>query len=337
MIRLIFLYPKFNNLLTIFAPIKPAPPVIKIESRAIMGDMIDIICAICRKKQQLKLLYNATFRDVDIEANIYSARRLPDRVHYRIVKCERCGLVFSSPIFPLAKISKFYKKSLCNYQEQIPYLIKTYMGLFDGYAKTISQNPKVLEIGCGNGFFLSALVKRRIKDVHGVEPSPSMVSLAGNNLKQRIKVDIFKKNQFPKNTFDIIFCFHTLDHLIDPNEFIRESFSLLKKGGLVLVVVHDTNGLSVKIFGERSPIFDIEHIYLFNKKTLRAIFEENGFEVSDAFDVINTYTLSYWVRMSGLPLFIKDIGQKTLDIFKLSKISLSLAGGNIGILAKKPS
>jgi len=36
-------------------------------------------------------------------------------------------------------------------------------------------------------------------------------------------------------------------------------------------IVHDTKGLSVKIFGEKSPIFDIEHIFLFNKLILYLI------------------------------------------------------------------
>ena len=300
-----------------------------------MENMIDIICALCGKKQQVELLYEATFAEKDIEIDKYSARRLPDRIHYRILKCRRCSLIFSSPILLPGKIAKFYRESLCNYDEQIPYLIKTYMGLFDRFNELLTRNPRVLEIGCGNGFFLNALAKKGIKDVYGVEPSPKMVSLAGADLQQRIKTDIFKKNQFAKNFFDLICCFHTLDHLIDPNEFVRESFSLLKKRGLVLVVVHDTEGLSVKVFGESSAIFDIEHIFLFNKKTLRDIFHRHGFETVEIFDVKNTYPLSYWLRMSGLPLFLKKFGQFFLNIFRLSKVPFSLASGNIGILARK--
>lgn len=214
-------------------------------------------------------------------------------------------------------------------------MVTTYMDLFDRLRKNLPKNPRVLEVGCGNGFFLNALMKRGIKDVYGVEPSSRMVALSGDKLRKRIKVDIFKKNQFPANSFNVILCFHTLDHLVRPGEFVRESFALLKKGGLALVVVHDIDGLSVKIFGENSPIFDIEHIFLFGKKTLREIFVRNNFEVLKVFDVKNTYPLSYWLRMTGFPLSFKTIGQKILKMLMLSKAPLSLASGNIGIVAKK--
>lgn len=289
----------------------------------------------CGKNQQIRELFPATFTENSIKKDIYSARRLPDKIHYRLVKCQNCGLIFSSPIFPRSQIANLYRQSLCNYQEQVPYLIKTYLTIIRKLRQRLPKEPKVLEVGCGDGFFLEALVKYGIKDVYGVEPSFKMVALAKKELRKRIKIDVFKKNQFPQNYFDLILCFHTLDHLIDPNGFVAGAFSLLKKGGYVATVVHDTDGLSVKVFGERSPIFDIEHIYLFNKKNLREMFSRRGFEIIDVFNLVNTYPLSYWLRMSGLPLFLKNIGQRMLSVAKLSKINLSLAGGNIGIVARK--
>lgn len=297
--------------------------------------MIDIICVLCGKKQQIEVLYRSTLKEGDISAQTYSARRLPDRLHYRFLKCKRCGLIFSSPIFEQAKIINLYKESSCNYDDQIPFAAKTYLKIFKRVRNLLPEKPNVLEVGCGNGFFLNELRKKGIKDVRGVEPSLEMVSKATEELKPMIKIDIFKKNQFPKNFFDTICCFHTLDHMIDPSEFVSESFRLLKKNGIAIVVVHDTDGLSVKLFGERSPIFDIEHIYLFNKQNLKKIFLRRGFEVVDVFNLVNTYPLSYWVKMSGTSLVFKKIIQKTLSMLNLSNMNLSLAGGNICIIAKK--
>lgn len=297
--------------------------------------MIDIVCALCSKKQQAKILYPSTLKEENISADTYSARRLPDKLHYRFLKCERCGLIFSSPIFERAKIINLYRESSCNYNEQIPFVTKTYLSLFEKVKQFLSSDPNVLEVGCGSGFFLNELKNYGIKNLYGVEPSPEMVSKADKSIRSNIKIDVFKKNQFPKNFFDMICCFHTLDHMIDPNEFIDESFRLLKKGGCMITVVHDTNGLSVKLFGEKSPIFDIEHIYLFNKKTLKEIFARNKFKTVSVFNIINTYPLSYWLRMSGLSLLVKKIGQKILSVTNLSKINLSLAGGNICIIARK--
>lgn len=209
------------------------------------------------------------------------------------------------------------------------------MNTFSRVRNNLPKNPKVLEVGCGNGFFLEELVEKGISNVFGVEPSPKMANQSNIKIRKNIKVDIFKKGQFKKKSFDLICCFHTLDHMIKPNEFILESHSLLKKGGYITVIVHDTGGLSVKLFGEKSPIFDIEHVYLFNKKTLRTIFEKNGFEVIDVFDVVNTYPISYWLRMSGLPIILKRAFGKIITYVKPLNFDVSLAGGNIAILAKK--
>ena len=286
--------------------------------------------------QQIKTLYPPTFDRKNVSKNTYSARRLPDKVHYRIVKCLRCSLIFSSPIISLKEISKFYKDSLCNYEDQIPYLIKTYLNIIKNIWNKVPKNPKVLEVGCGNGFFLKALKELKFtKNVFGVEPSSKMVLQADPILRNKIKINIFKRNLFPKNSFDLVLCFHTLDHMINPNEFIRGAQFLLKKNGYVVVVVHDTDGLSVKLFGEDSAIFDIEHIYLFNKKTLSEIFLKNKFKVIKVSNLVNTYPVSYWIKMSGLPSVIKRSANFSANLLGIGKKDFSISAGNIVIIAKK--
>lgn len=285
--------------------------------------MVDIICALCEGKQQRKILFAATFKDSHLSPLVYSARRKPDRVHYQISKCRRCGLLFSSPILPQMQIAKLYRESVCTYEEQIPYATKTYMALFERAISNLG-NLRTLEIGCGNGFFLKALIRRGYKSVFGVEPSKKMVAQA-HLLRKRIIADTFKRGQFPKNSFDIICTFHTLDHVVDIKTFMSEVFSLLRKGGVFLAVVHDVEGLSVKLLGERSPIFDIEHIYLFNKKTIALLCKKFGFVDISVHDVTNTYPLSYWWRVTGLPNVLGPFG----------RIPVTLKAGNIAVVARK--
>lgn len=300
--------------------------------------MVEIICVLCGKNQQTEVLFKENYNKNILSPIIYSARRLPDRVHYRILKCTRCGLIFSSPIFPSTQIKKLYKNSVCTYKEQIPYLIQTYKRLFKKAVSTLASQSfelKILEIGCGNGFFLDALKQEGYRNMYGVEPSQKMVAQAPIYLRKNILQDVFKKNQFPKNSFDLICCFHTLDHVVDPLFFVKNTYGILKKGGAAVFVVHDAEGLSVKLFGEKSAIFDIEHIYLFNKKTLPALFRKGGFKTSNVFEVQNTYPLWYWFRMSGVPKLIRKVGEKIMTLSGIGSIPLSLNGGNIGIIAKK--
>lgn len=290
----------------------------------------------CGQKQQVKVLYEATFNKKNLSEKTYSARRLPDKIHHRILRCERCSLIFSSPIFSAKKLSKFYRKSSCNYRDQIPYLVKSYFKIVEQLKKNLPKDPKVLEVGCGNGFFLKALIDLGFtKNVFGIEPSSKMVLEADSVLRSKIKVGIFKSDLFPKNSFDLILCFHVLDHMFDPKEFAQGAYSMLRKNGYVIAIVHDTEGLSVRLFGEKSAIFDIEHIYLFNKKTLRKIFTRHNLKIIKVFNLVNIYQLNYWIQMSGFPHIVKKYAKFVLNMLRIDRRELSIPAGNIAIIAKK--
>lgn len=298
--------------------------------------MLSIQCALCGKKQKLKELYKESLNLQKINSGTFSARRTPDRMHYRFVKCFNCGLIFSSPIFLPEKISKLYKNSTFDYSLESSYLKKTY-----GYylqtllTNIIKEKAVMLDIGCGNGFFLEEAKSMGIGSVYGIEPGKASVKKAPKWLQKNIKIGLFEEKVYKNNTFDIICCFHTLDHIVDPNKFLQDVYASLKNNGRALFIVHDTNGLSVKLFGERSPIFDIEHIYLFNKQNLSGLFRKNKFRIIETFNVKNNYPLIYWLRMTPLPLKIKEFLLVFIKKTRLSNLPISLNAGNIGIIVKK--
>ena len=297
--------------------------------------MIHKQCLLCGKKQKLETVYPARFNKQHLVGEIFSARRVPDKIHYRVVRCQKCGLIFSSPILPPQSIARLYNQSICGYGEQIPYVTETYWQLFKKFKRFMPTKPKVLEVGCGTGFFLEKLRQQKINDGWGVEPGQAIVDQAPLWLKQRIKVGIFRRNLFDNNMFDVVVCFHTLDHMVAPQIFAKEAYKILKPGGIIVVVVHDNQGLSVKLFGERSPIFDLEHIYLFNKTTLAELFKRHRFDIVEVGDLVNTYPMSYWLQMSGLADKVKGVGRKILEYLHLETRPLSFGGGNIFLVTRK--
>ena len=161
--------------------------------------MKSIQCAICGKKQKISELFKANFDQKKINAQTFSARRTPDRFHHRFVKCANCGLIFSNPILSSEKIFKLYNQSTFEYNQEAEYLKKTY-----GYYlhKTIRKSKRkdlaLLDIGCGNGFFLEEAKEMGVGKVFGIEPGKASVEKAPKWLQKNIKINILKKGIFKK-------------------------------------------------------------------------------------------------------------------------------------------
>lgn len=292
-------------------------------------------CAICDDKQNLTLLYKENFNFKNFNPKIFSARRTTDNIHYRFNKCLNCGLIFSSPILENNKIIRLYSDSKFNYKQESEYLTKTYVGYYKKYLSRFRNSARILDVGCGNGFFLDGLKDMGLNKLYGVEPSVDAIQKAPHYLQENIKKNVLKENLFPNSYFDVICTFHTLDHVVDPDAFIATAFKMIKNSGAIFIIVHNTDGLSVKVFGEKSPIFDIEHIFLFNKSNIKQILAKNGFKKAIVFDVKNNYPLSYWLRMSPVPNLVKSPLLSILKNVKRLDIPLSLSAGNIGVIAFK--
>lgn len=326
--------------------------------------MIIQTCAIC-KKNNFTVLYPENFDLGKIDEKIFSARRLPDRIHYRMVKCKNCGLVYSNPILEYDKLEKLYKKSNTTYDTHFENLKQTYgfylsklkkyvvsskipvsndlrgaQSRLTGRARSRSEkhgieNLKLLEVGCGNGFFLEEALKQGYKHVYGIEPGKKSVQKANPKVRKNIIVDIFRPEIYKKNSLDIICCFQTFDHIPDPNSLLKECYKVLKKGGLMLFLNHDVGALPNRLMGEASPIIDIEHTYLFDKTTMQKIFKKHNFKILEIESASNIHALSHWVHLFPLPNFLKIPLLKVLKAIKLGDLKIKINPGNLVLFAQK--
>lgn len=258
----------------------------------------------------------------------FSARRNRKIQHYRLVRCLHCALVRSDPILCEDTLTAFYQASKFLCEDESKLAAQTYYDLFDVFAS--SKTDRILEIGCGNGSFLKKLWRHNYKNITGLDPGLDAGRQADLEIKPLIKNKIFKKNLFKENTFDLVCAFHVLDHVSNPATFLKEISNIIKTKGLVLIICHDVDALINKIFGEYSPVFDIEHIFLFNQNTLHDLLENNGFNVIKMAELKNTYHLNYWLKY--IPIIHKLT--QYLPGF-LVKMKLSLKAGNLFIIGKK--
>ncbi len=290
-------------------------------------------CLLCETNKHTKIKFNQNFSPEDLTGEVFSARRSTEHYHYQILECQTCGSVFSSPILPYEKIAGLYKTSKQNYDDETSFINESYIAYINQNNALFKNREKALEIGCGSGFFLRALQKTGYKEVAGVEPSEEAVSKSGD-LKDRIFTGFFEETNYAPNSFDLVTCFQTLDHLIDPFSVLKKIHEVLKPGGIAYLIMHNEKSLQAKFFGEKSPIYDVEHIYLFNKETLSRFVKKAGFNIMKLFDIKNIYPLSYWLRMAPIPM--KKSITFMAKAMHLMNVRIGIYPGNIGIFIQKP-
>jgi SAM-dependent methyltransferase len=292
-------------------------------------------CLFCGTDERLVQLYPRTFEDRDLTPEVFSARRMTEHFHYAVVRCERCGLVFSREILPEDALAKLYSRSSVTFGEYTDVLRKDYWRCLHPYAAGL-QGGRALEIGCSTGFFLEELLARGCAEVHGCEPSVEARERAHPVVRGQITQGLFRKGMYPVETFDLVCSFHTLDHMSDPADAVGGWFDLLKPGGIAYTITHDVRSLQARLLGERSPIIDVEHVYLFDRATLRRLFERAGFAVVALSDVRNSYPLDYWMKMLPLRQPWKTALRKVLKRCGAGPIPVPLKAGNIFIIARRP-
>src|SRR5207247_1170379 len=126
-----------------------------------------------------------------------------------------------------------YHQSSFDYSEETENLARTYGAYLARLDRYGVSKGSMLEIGCGNGFFLMQARAQGYRDVRGVEPSRSAIKLAPPEIRDRIVCAMMQPGLFPEATFDAICLFQVLDHIFDPAKLVETCFRILKPGGFV--------------------------------------------------------------------------------------------------------
>ncbi len=281
-------------------------------------------------------LYPANF-DVDkIGAREFSARRVPDRVHYRMVRNADTGCVRADPVLDQDTVRRLYENSRVEERVAAELAAETYRRYLPRALAHTPDRRGALEVGCGHGAFLEILQAAGFARVTGVEPSAHAAESAPPHVRPYIVQDVMRGELLDPESLSLVCGFQVLDHLLDPNACLAACRDALAPGGVMYWVCHDVGAPVSRLLGRRSPIVDIEHPVLYSRRTLRKLFERNGFEVQEVFGVANRYPLSYWARMAPAPKGIRTGLLRFLEKSGLGRWRLRVNFGNMGIIAVKP-
>lgn len=263
-----------------------------------------------------------------------SIKLLYDYKRYKIVKCRKCGLVYLNPRPSSQELAKLYDKDYfagnsinrsITRQELIDKLKSPRIVEGMLQVKKVNQKGKLLDIGCGLGFFLKCAEKEGY-ECFGLEISEYSSDYARKKLGLNVKTGTLESVEYGKEEFDVITLWHSLEHHPNPKYSLEKIHYMLKKNGFLFIELPNFNCLASKWRRKRWEGLRIPtHFYHFTAKTIGKLLWKAGFEVVK----VNYYPLGIISRI------LKSVKGRN-NFFKLKEVlGMVFPGWNMMIIAKK--
>src|SRR5260221_8890397 len=206
--------------------------------------------------------------------------------------CEECGFVFNRA-FEEAKLN--YSSRYENTQLSSPYFQNYVDELVQHIVEIDNVRDKdIIEIGCGKGDFLRALV---LEGNRGIGFDPSYIG-PDSSLDGQLQ---FKKHFFDE-TFsnmkaDVIVCRHVIEHIGAPVNFLQTIAATIQNKAKVRIFFETPD---ITWILSHQVVWDLfyEHCSYFTPASLATLFEMKGFSVASVSHVFNGQYI--WLEATNL-------------------------------------
>ncbi len=135
------------------------------------------------------------------------------------------------------------------------------------------QEIKLLDVGAGSGILVEAATHAGLTAV-GIEPSTWLVEV-GKLHNLNILEGVLPNSSVGIN-YDIVTVVDVIEHVVDPYELLVAVRTVLRPGGICLIVTPDVGSLAAKILGFKWWHFRVAHISYFNRRNLTLLAKRAG-------------------------------------------------------------
>ena len=209
---------------------------------------------------------------------------------FDIVECSDCHLRMTNPFPDKEKIGSYYESD-----EYISHADES-KGIFDsiynvvrsymlGVKKRLVENStgkkigNILDIGCGAGHFLNT-IKENGWNVKGVDASQKAREL----VKNQFDINVITPENWldSEETYDVITCWHSLEHVHEPWGYLEKIKSQLKPDGVLIVALPNYESTDGNKYGADWAAYDTpRHLYHFTPTSMEKMMFNNEFLIDE--------------------------------------------------------
>lgn len=226
-------------------------------------------CPICNGKTQFIYEFdNEPIMQNSLCDSLESALKTK-RAKIVLYGCGDCGFIFNTSF---NQKDTHYSFQYDNSQEHSQYFSRYLKRIAKWLTKKYNlKNKKVVEIGCGKGYFLKLLYELGVNNIKGFDPA----YIDSDSLIDRLVVKEYFSPQNIRRKVDFIVCRHTLEHISDLKGFIFSITKCLNDKGIMYFEFPSLEWIiKNKVFFD----FFYEHCNYFTKNSVVALFNQFGFK-----------------------------------------------------------
>lgn len=279
------------------------------------------------------LRFPSKIDDALLSSKSYSSRKIPELMHYSYFECLNCRTLFVDELPSSEFLQNSYNHAEFVSRRDSVFASQTYFS--ELHRLNLLNSGKLLDIGCSDGAFISKVKSKSGMVVMGIEPSIHAINSSDPAVRENIQHATLESFQ-SEYGFDLVTCFQTVEHVNDLNGLVVKSKELLLAQGHLVFVCHDRLSIVNRTLGERSPIFDIEHLQILNKKGVQLLLQMNGFVDVRVNSISNKYPISYWLLLAPIPKVLKTLIDSRRNSWYLSW-GFRIRVGNLLAVGRKPS
>lgn len=204
--------------------------------------------------------------------------------HYKLRKCTSCKAVFLTPkpnaeLLAQAYDDRYYgegeEKFSKGYIERVlDYFRRKRARIIPRYV----SDGKVLDIGCGNGRYLSFVKELGNYEIHGIEMPGRSAERAAAIPGMNLKIGALEPGDYAPDTFGAVTLFHVFEHLTEPKETLEMIHGILKKDGILIISFPNIGSWQSRMFkGKWLHLDPPRHIFFFRTPDFKKAMKELGF------------------------------------------------------------
>ena len=254
-----------------------------------------ISCPVCGSEKSETIFTHARLANIErTYASKKSAKKLMTKLNTNM--CTVCGMLYRVPLMTEDELSRYYSQGYYetyntglknqneqSYSEQLQSWKKKYTRYFRFLArnKICLTGKRLLDVGCGRGYFLSAAREKGAGDCLGIEPSRQCYEKIRSGKEYDFRVlNKCIRDVCPEETglFDLVACIGVLEHLSEPILDLKVCRSLMNDDARLYIYSH--NEAPSLLTDIRKRISLVHQLY-FTRRTVRILLMTVGLQIVD--------------------------------------------------------